>query len=231
MEVAEVPLAFLLFIQIAQSDIQTNRLVALIGAVEPARFNLDTGVEIDRPFDNVTFSIGLRLGGTFHGSRLNPLLISIPGVEIFAWLTFQQARLAHAAQPRLGQVADHLPALAIAGYTFVGGPFIGWVEQNLHFITEPGEAFPRQLVSLGILLREPAFGIDPVENVISDIKGKVEALAVVFDVGVKGKVVRVGGGRELRNPSLHAEELCGVVPLPFFDETIEFRRLTWEGVE
>jgi hypothetical protein len=99
MEVAEVPLAFFLFIEITQGDVQTNRLVPLISAVEPAWFDLDTGVEIDRPFDNVPFSVGLGLGCTFHDARLNPLLIGIPGVEFFARLPFEQAGCANPAQP------------------------------------------------------------------------------------------------------------------------------------
>ena len=173
------------FVQISHQNIQAHRTIAHRRRVEDSRFDFQAGVETRRPFNDVTLPSGFGFGGAFLRARENPLLILPPGVLTAARFAFQETSGADAALARLGQVADHLPGRAVAGGILVAGPVVGGVDQHFDFVAEPGKAFARQFVRLGIVGGQPARCIDPVQHVVGDVEGEIQALAVVLDVALE----------------------------------------------
>lgn len=213
MEVGEISLSPLFFVKIADGDVQAHGAVPKLRRVEFARFDFKAGIEADCPLHDIAFARWLRFGDAFHSPSFNPVLVGLPGGRFSPGLTLEQTAYADSAKPGFGQITHHLPARTIAGGRLIAFPLVGGVNQKLDFVSKPGPALWGEFVSLGIAVRQPARGVDAIENVVDDIEGEVKALAVMLDIAVEREISVVGGGRELRHPVLDAKKLCGVLPL------------------
>src|SRR5262249_38273342 len=126
--VGEVAFALFLLIQVAQRDIQTNRLVAHLRVVEPAWLRFHTRIETDGPLNNVALPILLRFGYTLHRPRLDPFAIRVPGLSIASGLALEQPADPRSTQSRLRQITHHLPALPSPRNAFIGLPMVRRVQ-------------------------------------------------------------------------------------------------------
>ena len=111
------------------------------------------------------------------------------------------------------------------------GPAVVRVDEDLHFVSEPGEAVAGEFVGLGVVIGQPAWSIDTVEDVVGDVEGEVEACAVVLDVAFDGEIGRIDDGGEGGDPAVDAFEGAGVGPLTGPEDAVELRRSAGEGVE
>ena len=165
-----------------------------LGGEELAGGDFEAGAEGNAPLDDVAFAWCLWFGSSDHGAGGDPALVDLPGFRLGAGLAFQQAADANTTEPRLGEVAHHLPALAVAVRVVVAAPFVGGIDEDLHLVAKPRPAIAREVVSFGVLLWQPTLCVDAVEHVIGDLEGEVEALVVILHPAFEREVLRVGRG-------------------------------------
>ncbi len=186
MEVAEVTDAVIGLVKVTESDVEADGVGAEGGGPEALGCDFDTGLEADGPLNDIALTVGEGLGDASLMSLVNPLLVRMPCGVAGAGFAFEQAAGADAAEAGFGEVADHLPACAISGDGFICLPGIGGVQEDLHFVAEPGIAALAELMCVGVVGGKPAGGMDPVEHVVGNAEGEIELLAVVLDEALEG---------------------------------------------
>jgi hypothetical protein len=82
-----------------------------------------------------------------------------------------------------------------------------------------------------IIVRQPTGSVDTVQDIVGDLKCKIQTAAVVLHPASERQVISTGSGGELGNPIFYAGELHRVGILTGGDYAIEFRGGPTPGIE